>query len=341
MTVLASPRLALCRSYPADAAGTGRASASKEGLPGMDTFPERRPVSRRDFLARTVSVGAAVSLPGPSCLAAGQSPSRSKIIAFSKPFQTATASETADIVAEIGWDGIECPVRSKGQIEPERVAEDLPRMVEALRKVGREVSLISTDIKAVDPLAEKVLRTASRLGIRRYRLAFWKYSADKPIADQIAEVRAATRDVAALNKELDICGSHQNHSGADRFGASVWDIYEVVKDCDPRYLGVCFDIGHARIEGGLSWPIRARLVRPFLTAVFVKDFTWQRGAKGWKPEWCPLGSGMLPPEFFRTLRDSAYSGPISQHFEYQVGRGAAMIQAMKKDLARLKQWLIH
>ena len=299
----------------------------------MNHFAKRRPHSRREFLASTLSVGAAVSLLGPSLGAAAQPPMRSKVIAFSKPFQAATASETADIVAEIGWDGIECPVRSKGQIEPERVEEDLPRMVEALRKVGREVTLISTDIKAVNPRAEKVLRTASRLGIKRYRLAFWKYAADKPIADQIAEVRAATRDLAALNKELGICGGHQNHSGANYVGASVWDIYEVVKDCDPRYMGVCFDIGHARIEGGLSWPVRARLVRPFLAAVFVKDFTWQRGTKGWLPEWCPLGDGMLPPEFFHTLRDSAYCGPISQHFEYEVGRGAAMIQVMKKDLS--------
>ena len=39
----------------------------------------------------------------------------------------------AELVAEVGWDGIECPVRSKGQVEPERVEEDLPKMVEALR----------------------------------------------------------------------------------------------------------------------------------------------------------------------------------------------------------------
>jgi sugar phosphate isomerase/epimerase len=272
-------------------------------------------------------------------LAAADSKPCCKIIGFSKPFQTASPSQTADIVAEVGWDGIECPVRPKGQIEPERVEEELPKMVEALRKVGREVTVITTGIKTVGPLTEKVLRTASKLGIKRYRLAFWNYSASKPIPEQIAEVRAAMSDLAALNKELDICGGYQNHSGANQFGAPIWDIYEAVKDGDPNHLGTCFDIGHATIEGGLSWPTQARLMRPFYTAVYVKDFVWQKGAKGWRPAWCPLGDGMVHAEFFTTLKKSNYTGPISQHHEYEVGSGAAMIQAMQKDLAVLKQWL--
>ena len=48
--------------------------------------------------------------------------------------QTLGPEQTADTVAEIGWDGIECPVRAKGQVLPERVEEDLPKFVEALRQ---------------------------------------------------------------------------------------------------------------------------------------------------------------------------------------------------------------
>ena len=150
---------------------------------------------------------------------------------------------------------------------------------------------------------------------------------------------AATRDLAAFNKELGLCGGHQNHSGTNRFGAAVWDIHEVLKDLDPRYMGIFFDIGHARIEGGLSWPTDSRLMRPYFASVFVKDFLWQKGKKGWQPRWCPLGEGMVPPEFFKLLSDTGYQGPICQHHEYPVGQGPAMVEAMKKDLTRLKQWL--
>ena len=55
----------------------------------------------------------ALSLP-PASAAADAPNGRFKIIGFSKEFQTLNAEDIADIVAEIGWDGIECFVRPKG-----------------------------------------------------------------------------------------------------------------------------------------------------------------------------------------------------------------------------------
>jgi sugar phosphate isomerase/epimerase len=301
------------------------------------------PLSRRRLLAglatgMAAGGAAALAAGGPAARAADPPP-RSKIIGFTKPFQSAGPTETADIVAQIGWDGVEFPVRPKGQVDPEKVEEDLPRYVETLAKAGREITVLCTAIKAPDPLAEKVLRTAARLGIRRYRLGFWLYAPDRPIPEQIAEIRAVTRDLAALNAELGICGAHQNHSGSNYFGAPIWDIYEAVRDCDRDHMGICFDIGHATIEGGLSWPIEARLMRPSYTAVFLKDFLWKKGDKGWKSEWCPLGEGMVDRRFFTTLAASGYTGPISQHHEYELGPQSEMIAAMKKDREVLAEWL--
>jgi hypothetical protein len=80
-------------------------------------------------------------------------------------------------------------------------------------------------------------------------------------------------------------------------------------------------------------------VEPFLTAVYVKDFSWQKENGAWKAKWCPLGEGMVHREFFDWLKTTAYSGPISQHFEYQQGAGPEQMAAMKRDLATLKSWL--
>ncbi|MEZ0385802.1 MAG: twin-arginine translocation signal domain-containing protein, partial [Verrucomicrobium sp.] len=91
-------------------------------------------MNRRQFLQRTsLALGAAglASASLPSTLMAQEKKAQPfQIIAFSKPFQTFSPKETADFVAEVGWDGIECPVRAKGQVLPERVEEDLPKMVE-------------------------------------------------------------------------------------------------------------------------------------------------------------------------------------------------------------------
>ena len=299
-------------------------------------------VSRREFIATATASATTLLLPGlPAAAAEPATDRRFKIIGFSKPFQNLSPDDTADLVAEIGWDGIECPVRAKGQIEPERVEVELPRMVEALRKRNLELSIISTDVLNVaQPLTEKVLRTASRLGLKRYRLSFWKYAANKKISDQLNEIRAELRELVALNKELGLCAGFQNHSGADYVGAPVWDIHDLIKDFDPAHIGVCFDIGHATLEGGSSWPIEARLMEPRYTAVFVKDFLWQKGAKGWKAEWCPLGDGMVSRTFFQTLKRSNFKGPISQHHEYPVGTGKEMVKAMKKDLQVVQTYLL-
>ncbi len=298
-------------------------------------------LSRRDFLSGITLAGAGLALTNTLPVQSANNPGkRFPIIAFSKPFQHLNYEDTADLVAEVGWDGIECPVRKGGQVLPERVEDDLPKMVEALQKRQRKLAMITTDILGVsDPLTEKVLRAASKLGTRFYRLGGFKYRADKSMPDQIKEVRAALSDLVALNRELGMCAGFQNHSGSNNIGAPVWDIYELIKDFDRKYMGICFDIGHATIEGGLAWPLHARLMEPFYSVVYAKDFVWKKGARGWEVAWCPLGEGMIHADFFKRLKKSTYAGPISQHHEHPIGTGKPMIQALKKDLETLNTWL--
>lgn len=298
-------------------------------------------ISRRDFVTKATLATALTAVAPHLSRAETPAANRFKIIAFSKPFAQMNPEETADLVADIGWDGIECPVRAKaGQIAPERVEEDLPKMVEALKKRGKEVTIITTEITKIDPLAEKVLRTAAKLGIKKYRFGFVKYTADKPVTETVKEVGAALKDLAALNHELGLQGGWQNHSGADMVGAPLWDIWTMVKDLNPQDIGVCFDIGHATLEGGLSWPIQARLLEPYYVAVFLKDFRWEKTAKGWEPIWCNWGEGAVRQSFLTKLKASNYHGPLCQHHEYKtLGTGPEMIANMKKDLAKLREWL--
>lgn len=297
------------------------------------------PISRRDFVTKT-ALATALAAAGP-LTAFAQVPPRFKIIAFSKPFAELSFEDTADLVADIGWDGIECPVRKKsGQIAPEKVEEDLPKMVEALKKRGKEVTIVTTEITRVDPLAEKVLRTAAKLGIKKYRLGFEKYAKDKPVTETLREVGAALKDLAALNRELGLQGGWQNHSGSDYVGAPIWDLWTMIKDLDPKNMGICFDIGHATLEGGLSWPIQARLMEPFYVAVFLKDFRWEKTGKGWQPLWCNFGEGTVQKTFLTSLKKSSFNGPLCQHHEYKtLGTGKEMVANMKKDLATLREWL--
>jgi len=297
-------------------------------------------LTRREFATATAAAAVASAAVSPGLFAQGGGEKRFRIIGFTKPFQNLNFEETANTVAEIGWDGIECPVRPKGQIEPERAPDELPRLVEALKKRGKELTIMTTAITSVSqPHTEQLLRTAAKLGIRRYRLGFLKYDLAKSIANQVTEIGAQLRDLAAFNTELGLQAGFQNHSGRDQVGAPVWDLWTMLKDLDPRHMGVCFDVGHATIEGGLSHPIEARLMQRHFTAVFVKDFLWERTDNGWRERWVPLGDGMVAKSFFNWLKTTTFAGPISQHHEYGHGEGRPMIAKMQKDLKVLREWL--
>ena len=314
-------------------------------------------LSRRHFISLlTLAATAARAADKPSS-------NPFKIIGFIKPFQNLPFNQIADTAREAGWSGIECPLRKGGAIEPTRVEDDLPKLVEALRQRDLDISVISTDVEdASDPLTQRVLKTASKLGIRRYRMKHYYYDLNKPLPSQLENFRAKLRDLTQLNRELNLQGSIQNHSGRNYVGAPVWDIHELIRDLDPKSMGIFFDIGHATIEGGYSWPIEAKLMEPRFSVISVKDFTWKKSPvpgtrpspsgsgtdpsihssnhpSSWRAEWCPLGQGMIRPDFFKSLRQSPFRGPITIQFEYNMGTGKEMITAMRQDLATLHSWL--
>ena len=293
--------------------------------------------SRRDFIyTSALALSAIVSGVKASDVSSVDKP----IIAFSKPFQHLGPEDTAAFVENIGWNGIECPVRSKGQIEPERVFDDLPRYIDALNRRSLSIPILVSDITDIhQPHAEQVLRAASQAGIKIIRLGATRYVSDKSIEDQVSEISKKLKDIGDACAELKIKAGVENHEGATMFAAPIWDAYNAIKGSQSKNIGFCFDIGHATIEGGVSWPTQARIVEPYLLSVYVKDFTWIKGLKGWKPKWCNLGDGMVDKGYVKHLQQIGFNGPLCQHHEYALGDQESMIKHMKHDLKVLRTWL--
>ena len=271
------------------------------------------------FSRRTLLAGAALAAAGPAA-SPDSVPARLKLSVFSKHFQWTDWRETAALAAETGFDAVDLTVRVGGHVLPERVADDLPRAVDTVRKAGLEVEMITTGIVDVSsPHAEIILQTAQALGIRYYRWGDFRYADQRPIADQLTEFEARARDLAALNRRYGICAMYHTHSGLGQAGASIWDIWYILRALDHRYIGINYDVGHATVEGGYGgWIHTARLTAPMMRGVALKDFLWGKNAKGeWTPQWCAPGQGMVNfPRFFAMLQQSGYRGPLQVHYEY-------------------------
>lgn len=302
---------------------------------------------RRAFLASAVVGGMAACASRRAAVAAdavaaedtaarGSSAGR-KICAFIKFLQTLDYGALADTIAELGFDGVEATVRANGIIPPERVEEQLPKLVEALAKRNLEITVMTTDVNRADhPLTERVLRTAANLGVRRYRMAQYKYDLDQPIVPQLDALRPVVAELAALNRSWGISAVYQNHSGSTNVGATLWDLQRLIADIPPSEIGVAFDIRHATVEGGLSWPTLWKLMQPHLGVVYVKDFHWV----GRKAENVPLGQGQVNPAFFKQLARKWGDVPISLHVEYLEQAGIEEnVAALRTDLKTLRELL--
>lgn len=308
--------------------------------------------SRRRFLTCSALPGAAAVLSFNASPAKAQNPpadapltAQPDFCLFTKHLLGMEPAALAGHVASLGFAGVEAPIRPGGHVLPERVEEDLPGFVESLKAAHLKLTILTSGINAVTPEqhTEKVLRTAAKLGVKFYRMDWFKYDLIKPLPPQLDEIKSKVKDLLALSRELGIRPLSQNHNGRDYVGAAVWDLESVMRGHPPEDWGFAYDIMHATIVGGTSWEIQYRLARPRIGAAYFKDFTWSGRLK---PGTCPLGEGMAAgPEYAKMLKTSGFSGPVSLHIEYLKAQKIINPEEEKlardagaRDFAKLKQW---
>lgn len=273
------------------------------------------------------------------------------ISVFSKHLQWLNYQEMADTAAGIGFDGIDITVRLDGHVAPERVETDLPVAVEAVKKAGLTVHMITTAIKSADePHTEAILKTAGALGIPYYRMGWIGYDSKMSMTENESKIRLQLSRLAELNRKYNICGDYQNHSGSN-FGSPVWDLAMALRELDPKWIGSQYDILHATVEGANSWPLGLNLLRSHIHTLDIKDFRWEKSNTGWKAQVVPLGEGMVDyQKYFSLLKEYNLKGPFSMHFEYPLGGAESgarkltipkepVLGAMKRDIIKFRQML--
>ncbi len=283
-------------------------------------------MDRRDFLKITGSgiLGSTlVSGLAQSTVLAGETGAMNlpNLHLFSKVLQFLDYPELAETAATLGLNGLDLTVRPGGNIDPENFERDLPAAIRVMNDAGLNCEMMVTNIVGTRNQRDyELLALARSLGIKAYRTGGLRY---KENIHAMTSVEQYSEQLAALgewNREIGITGMFQNHSGEKRFGAAIWDLYLVLKDLDPDYMGCQFDIRHATTDGGLMWPDGFRLIKPYIRSLVFKDFKWAMVDGKWRMLSTPIGQGMVDfNRYFRMLKDASMNYPVSLPLEYGLG----------------------
>lgn len=278
-------------------------------------------------------------------------------LAFSRVFQRFGCERTAQLLAEAGYTGVEWTVRPGGFVEPSRARTELPKAVAAAKRHGLTAENIIVDF--LDPYEGAnldLLKCAADSGVKVFRPAYFRYDLNEKASASLDRIRRGFDRLDRAARETGLRMLYQNHSTYSRkvplFGSLNWDLWEVVKDHDPKYIGVQYDFMHARAEMGPSWQRGLSLLGPWIGTLCLKDFRFGPHPD-FKGDWCRV---LLPPgeggicewdEFKAICRRERISAPYTIHYDYDTGPGDifaadAYEQALacaKRDLERFRRIL--
>lgn len=309
-------------------------------------------MNRRDFIK------SAVPMMGAACLAgagtAAETPKvapkgKSEFHAFSRVFQFLGIEKAAELLRECGYDGVEWTVRKKGFVEPSDAKNMLPRAMAAARANGLRAQTIVVEF--LDPFEGNnldLLKVAADNGVEAFRTGYFKYDGSLTVQENLSKIRSGFAALDKAARQTGLRFVYQNHSTYNRkvplFGSLVWDLWEVIREFDPRHVGVQYDVMHAQAESGPSWQRGLELVAPWIATLCLKDFCFEMSTRypgDWQRKLLPAGEGIVPWDEFQALcRKYGVNVPYAIHYDYKFPEDRAGAAACaKKDIDFFRQRL--
>ena len=284
-----------------------------------------RIMKRREFIIKSATVGMIAPFAVRAKAFVPTSLTENMICTFSKTFQWLAYDELAAFLAEAGFEGIDLSVRPGGHVLPENVERDLPQAVKVAQKQGLSIPMMVTAITdAENPFTERILKTAAEQGVKYYRLGYYRYDDKLTIMQNLDQTRAKLEALCRLNERYGLQGGYQNHAGSN-VGAPIWDLWYMLKDLDPRYIGCQYDVRHATVEGINSWYLGFKAIAGHVKHECIKDYIYVNNNGKWGAKSVPLGDGAVNfKRYFSLRREYGINGPLSYHYEFDLGDNASL-----------------
>jgi hypothetical protein len=255
-------------------------------------------MDRRTFLQSSVGVtlfgplvaqaaAQAPAAPAPKPVAA---PVTRKLVldAYSKSLHwLRSADEVGQVAVEMVCGGV-CPTVQAypGHIDPARVTQELPAFVKGVRSHGLRVTQIRgpaiTDVS--EPNTEAIIGAAAQAGCTHYSLGGYTYDLKKPLAPQLDAIKTKVERFVRLNQKHKMTLVYDTLPGAAAVGGAVLDLLSVLREFDPKFVGLHWDTGHMALHGDGMWETLMRHAGPYLATIGWRD-------RGWVQDLGLLGEG--------------------------------------------------
>jgi sugar phosphate isomerase/epimerase len=189
--------------------------------------------------------------------------------------------EIAEAVIEITCGGLMPTVGgASAHVDAGDVSSKLPAFVNTIRKHGLQVRQIRGGGQtAVDASVEALVGTMGQLGVTHYWLGTDSYDFSKPVLPQLDAIKLKVEQFVQLNQRHGTTLMYHTRAGANSVGSVVWDLLYVLKDFDPKHVGLHWDTGHMSHHGSM-WETLMRTAGPYVVGMAWKDRTWEQDLGG-------------------------------------------------------------
>jgi len=187
--------------------------------------------------------------------------------------------QVAEAAIEMTCGGVQPTVQAyPGHIDPTKVATELPAFVKTMQKHGLRVKQVrgGNQTTADAPNLEAMVAALGQAGVTHYWCGNDNYDFTKPIMPQLDAIKKKVEGFVRLNQKHGTTLMYHTRAGANSVGSVVWDLLYVLKDFDPKHVGLHWDTGHMSHHGSNMWELLMRTAGPYVSAMSWKDRSWDQ-----------------------------------------------------------------
>ena len=176
-----------------------------------------------------------------------------KFTVFTKPWKNITLEELGELIKNMGFDGVEYPLRDGYQIQPSDGIKGIKKLVDVLGKFDLTVGSIAggIDVKftsdnKVAGINEELFAGCGEAGVKIIRIC---QGLDKKLGFfmNLEQIKRTYDAVVPYCEKYNVTLGVQMHCDANISSAA--ETYILLKDYNPKHIAAVWDSGHNGLTG--------------------------------------------------------------------------------------------